>query len=207
MCLGAKKISSQELNIKLSNISFHSNNTSMAITQTTSNPRDWLSQSHHTDFFNFSQTETPTATVAAAGGTSIISRSNDLSLDQGRVAKPVRRARSRTSRRTPTTLLNTDKANFRAMVQRFTGGPAAAYAAGYQVPNGGGAINFMEHVAAARGGGAHLPSSGYYVKYPNQELQRQQMMFMLGGGGVGSEAPPSWSDSGNENRSYDNYML
>ncbi|KAL6506846.1 hypothetical protein OROHE_022283 [Orobanche hederae] len=183
----------------------------MAITQTMSNPSDWLSQSYHTDFFNFSQTETPPATVAGgiSGGdaTSIISRSNNLSPDQGRVAKPVRRARSRTSRRTPTTLFNTDTANFRAMVQRFTGGPSAAYAAGSQVPNGGGAINFMEHVAAARGSVAPLPSRGYYVQYPNQELQRQQMMFMMGGGGGGSEAAPPGSASGNENRSYDNYML
>ncbi|KAL6529807.1 hypothetical protein OROGR_015430 [Orobanche gracilis] len=181
----------------------------MAITHTMSNPSDWLSQSYHTDYFNFTQSETPPATVVgegSGGATSIISRSNNLNPDQGRVAKPVRRARSRTSRRPPTTLLNTDTSNFRAMVQRFTGGPAAAYAAGFQVQNGGGAINFMEHVSAARSGGAPLPSSGYCVQYPNQELQRQQMMFMMGGGG-GSEAAPSGSASVNENRSYDNYMI
>lgn len=40
---------------------------------------------------------------------------------EGRVAKPVRR-RSRASRRTPTTVFNTDASNFRAMVQQFTGG-------------------------------------------------------------------------------------
>ncbi|KAG6591811.1 VQ motif-containing protein 22-like [Cucurbita pepo subsp. pepo] len=45
------------------------------------------------------------------------------SSDGVRVAKPVRK-RSRASRRTPTTLLNTDAANFRAMVQQFTGGPS-----------------------------------------------------------------------------------
>ncbi|XP_027332956.1 uncharacterized protein LOC113847855 [Abrus precatorius] len=43
---------------------------------------------------------------------------------EGRVSKPIRR-RSRASRRTPTTLLNTDTTNFRAMVQQFTGGPTA----------------------------------------------------------------------------------
>ncbi|XP_058754033.1 VQ motif-containing protein 22-like [Vicia villosa] len=46
----------------------------------------------------------------------------------GRVSKPIRR-RSRASRRTPTTLLNTDTTNFRAMVQQFTGGPIAPFAA------------------------------------------------------------------------------
>ncbi|XP_071704557.1 uncharacterized protein [Rutidosis leptorrhynchoides] len=45
--------------------------------------------------------------------------SNQLS----RVTRPTNtRRRSRASRRTPTTLLNTDTTNFRAMVQRFTGG-------------------------------------------------------------------------------------
>lgn len=46
---------------------------------------------------------------------------------EGRVSKPTRR-RSRASRRTPTTLLNTDTTNFRAMVQQFTGGPVAPFA-------------------------------------------------------------------------------
>ncbi|XP_042429069.1 VQ motif-containing protein 22-like [Zingiber officinale] len=40
----------------------------------------------------------------------------------GRVARPARR-RTRASRKTPVTLLNTDTANFRAMVQQFTGFP------------------------------------------------------------------------------------
>ncbi|QCE01920.1 uncharacterized protein LOC114194403 [Vigna unguiculata] len=43
---------------------------------------------------------------------------------EGRVSKPIRR-RYRASRRTPTTLLNTDTTNFRAMVQRFTGAPSS----------------------------------------------------------------------------------
>ncbi|KAG6770972.1 hypothetical protein POTOM_022315 [Populus tomentosa] len=51
---------------------------------------------------------------------------------EGRVAKPVRK-RSRASRRTPTTLLNTDTTNFRAMVQQFTGGPSAPFASGSQI--------------------------------------------------------------------------
>ncbi|KAK4796364.1 hypothetical protein SAY86_028690 [Trapa natans] len=51
----------------------------------------------------------------------------------GRVSKPKRR-RSRASRRTPTTLLSTDTTNFRAMVQQFTGGPAAHFLAGASGP-------------------------------------------------------------------------
>jgi len=46
-----------------------------------------------------------------------------LGVDGPRVGKPARR-RSRASRRAPVTLLNTDTANFRAMVQQFTGIPA-----------------------------------------------------------------------------------
>lgn len=43
-----------------------------------------------------------------------------LSVNGAGMAK-VRKKRSRTSRKAPTTLLNTDTTNFRAMVQRFTG--------------------------------------------------------------------------------------
>lgn len=46
-----------------------------------------------------------------------------LGPNPSRVSKPARK-RTRASRRTPTTLLNTDTANFRAMVQQFTGGPS-----------------------------------------------------------------------------------
>ncbi|CAA6658146.1 unnamed protein product [Spirodela intermedia] len=43
---------------------------------------------------------------------------------EGRIVKTGRK-RSRASRKTPTTLLNTDTTNFRAMVQQFTGAPTA----------------------------------------------------------------------------------
>lgn len=58
-----------------------------------------------------------------------------LSPEGGRVSKPARR-RTRASRRTPTTVLNTDTSNFRAMVQQFTGGPALDQPAQYPIPNG-----------------------------------------------------------------------
>ncbi|WCJ28688.1 VQ motif-containing protein [Euphorbia peplus] len=68
---------------------------------------------------------TVVTTSAPTPTTSTLSTTH-LSGPEGRVAKPIRR-RSRASRRTPTTLLNTDTTNFRAMVQQFTGGPSAPF--------------------------------------------------------------------------------
>ncbi|CAI0374455.1 unnamed protein product [Linum tenue] len=75
--------------------------------------------------------------VGGSGGghNSVANSSSTLSPEGGRVAKPARR-RSRASRRTPTTLLNTDTSNFRAMVQQFTGGPAGPFVTG-----GGSSLN------------------------------------------------------------------
>ncbi|XP_010466483.1 PREDICTED: VQ motif-containing protein 22-like [Camelina sativa] len=88
------------------------------------NPNEW-SQFYNTNqtFFTTSSTVSTAVTTTTTGGdtTSIDSR---LSPETGRVTKPARR-RSRASRRTPTTLLNTDTSNFRAMVQQYTGGPSA----------------------------------------------------------------------------------
>ncbi|KAL8474185.1 hypothetical protein ACS0TY_030155 [Phlomoides rotata] len=172
----------------------------MAISQTMSNPSDWMFQPYQNDF---SHTEAPPANAFATDTTAsaAVSRNNHLSPEQGRVSKPIRR-RSRASRRTPTTLLNTDTTNFRAMVQHFTGGPAAPFAAGSQITNRGGAtINYVDHAAGA-------PASGFHVQYPNQ-LQPQHMFMienMQGGrGGGGFAAPPAAPANGNRN--YDNFML
>jgi len=54
------------------------------------------------------------------------SNSASLSVNSGGTAK-VGKKRSRASRRAPTTLLNTDTSNFRAMVQRFTGIPETPF--------------------------------------------------------------------------------
>ncbi|KAH0455611.1 hypothetical protein IEQ34_015643 [Dendrobium chrysotoxum] len=56
--------------------------------------------------------------------------------DVGPATKPARK-RSRASRRTPTTLLNTDASNFRTMVQQFTGVPSAPY-----IPGGPSTISY-----------------------------------------------------------------
>lgn len=93
----------------------------------------------------------------------------------GRAPKPVRR-RSRASRRTPTTLLNTDTTNFRAMVQQFTGGPAMPYATGslpqYPFPRGG--SNFSFGVESRNQILNPTPSSGSFYQLQLQQQQQQQ---------------------------------
>ncbi|XP_050381811.1 VQ motif-containing protein 22-like [Argentina anserina] len=105
---------------------------------------------------------------AAASNPSSSNNTNSLS-PEGRVSKPVRK-RSRASRRTPTTLLNTDTANFRAMVQQFTGGPSTA-----SFSTQTGATNFGFGSLGARQGFVN-PSAPVMVPPPgyNNHLQLQQ---------------------------------
>ncbi|CAN8275105.1 unnamed protein product [Cochlearia groenlandica] len=77
------------------------------------NPNNDLSHFYNNNQ-TFFTTATTTTTTATSANSPLIRR----------VSKPTRR-RSRASRRTPTTLLNTDTSNFRAMVQQYTGGPSA----------------------------------------------------------------------------------
>ncbi|KAL0319980.1 UNVERIFIED_CONTAM: VQ motif-containing protein 22 [Sesamum radiatum] len=181
-----------------------------------SNPSDWM-QLFQNNFTNINPIEIPQSTTTAAivvATTTTTAASNsrndhDLTPNQGRVSKPVRK-RSRASRRTPTTLLNTDTTNFRAMVQQFTGGPAATSAARPQLPIALSTLSVTQHVASTPA--AVAPAGRFQVQYPNQ--MQQQHMFMSssnmhgggGGGGVSSQAPPGTSPT-NENRNYDNYML
>ncbi|KAL5141057.1 VQ motif-containing protein 22 [Glycine soja] len=60
----------------------------------------------------------PTPTMPSSESNSILSQLSP----KGNVSKPIRR-RSRASKRTPTTLLNANPTNFRALVQQFTGCP------------------------------------------------------------------------------------
>ncbi|KAK7320238.1 hypothetical protein VNO77_29543 [Canavalia gladiata] len=91
-------------------------------TITMSAPNDWL---------HFYQQQVLPSSVSDATTVTTTATPTQLS-PEGRVSKPIRR-RSRASRRTPTTLLNTDTTNFRAMVQQFTGGPIAP--SGSALPN------------------------------------------------------------------------
>ncbi|XP_028799349.1 VQ motif-containing protein 22-like [Neltuma alba] len=104
---------------------------------------------------------------------------------EGRVAKPVRR-RSRASRRTPTTLLNTDTTNFRAMVQQFTGGPSAPYAPtpSSTASSGLASLGFgfgPRHAHIGPTGGLMVgPPAGYHLQQHQQQpqlFQQQNLAF------------------------------
>lgn len=127
------------------------------------------------------------------GGNSSSSGSGHLNAE-GRVSKPIRR-RSRASRRTPTTLLNTDTTNFRAMVQQFTGGPCGPFSPGaHHHPHhhpGPGAFTFnfgarpyaqglnpMHGVVFPAGVGHHVPFQRQPQPQPQQQ-QQQQHQYML----------------------------
>ncbi|KAF3445076.1 hypothetical protein FNV43_RR14769 [Rhamnella rubrinervis] len=115
-------------------------------------------------------TTTSTATPLGSGNSS---PTNHLSPD-GRVSKPARK-RSRASRRTPTTLLNTDTTNFRAMVQQFTGGPSAPFGSVSQ-PGGAG---FGFGVVGGRPSyvnpaGAVMVPPGYQLHQQQQQVYGQQ---------------------------------
>lgn len=180
-----------------------------------------------------------TAVVAAAASPSAPSSahrqpaattSSGLSPELGRVAKPVRR-RSRASRRTPTTVFNTDASNFRAMVQQFTGGgltglpppPPHPLPSPFSIASGTGlgmgfAQQHLENLNVP-------PRAGYNMQF--EQVQSQQPYSLAssshgdhhlqaflgrvslnppppsGGGGGGSS-----SSSGNDqNRNETNYML
>ncbi|XP_042038547.1 VQ motif-containing protein 22-like [Salvia splendens] len=156
-------------------------------------PHDWM----QLNFTNENQTNTPPITAAASN--------NTPAADEGRGARPIRR-RSRASRRTPTTLLNTDTTNFRAMVQQFTGIPAATSTAappGHLV-NAAGMFDFTQRSNLYQGRGAQS-----HVQYPIHMQQRHVLTVadVHGrGGGGGGGAPPE-SSSPNESRDYESYML
>ncbi|KAK8541683.1 hypothetical protein V6N13_137724 [Hibiscus sabdariffa] len=94
---------------------------------------------------------------------------------EGHVGKPARK-RSRASRRTPTTLFNTDPTNFRAMVQQFTGGPS--FAQGSARPGGPGfGFSFGGRQPHLNPGSLTAPPVGFQLQY--QQQQNQAYMFSL----------------------------
>ncbi|KAK1309317.1 hypothetical protein QJS10_CPA09g00872 [Acorus calamus] len=103
-------------------------------------------------------------TCGGSGGTGNSNAISHLNME-GRVGKTPRR-RSRASRKPPTTLLNTDTTNFRAMVQQFTGGPLAAYTPGFQ-------SNFRGTMNLGYGGGQGHRQSMTMAQYHRLQLQHQ----------------------------------
>ncbi|MQM10751.1 hypothetical protein Taro_043644 [Colocasia esculenta] len=87
---------------------------------------------------------------------------------EGRVGKANRR-RSRASRKTPTTVLNTDTTNFRAMVQQYTGGPSTS-------PFQAAAYPLMADGVGGSGPGATL-SFGLAAGSTAQQLHHQPTAF------------------------------
>lgn len=86
----------------------------------------------------------------------------------GRGARPVRR-RTRASRRAPTTLLNTDTTNFRAMVHQFTGAPpgvvpSSQFPTSFYMPGAGSGTSLMD-----------------FSQLPLQQQQQQQPQHIFGG--------------------------
>ncbi|XP_022139424.1 VQ motif-containing protein 22-like [Momordica charantia] len=115
-------------------------------------------------------------TAAVSSATTPPGSGPSLSPD-GRVGKPVRK-RSRASRRTPTTLLNTDAANFRAMVQQFTGGPTSNNASNFTFGFPGSTHSVYDPSSAAA---YHIPAPPQQAQlFQYQGQQPPPFMFSLG---------------------------
>ncbi|KAF5725554.1 mental retardation GTPase activating protein 4 [Tripterygium wilfordii] len=153
------------------------------------NPNDWV------QFYPKSIPHATTAVTTTATTTTTTTTSNQFSSSssggfgpnlslEGRVSKPIRR-RSRASRRTPTTLLNTDASNFRAMVQQFTGGSTAPFGSAVQHP---GVHNIDFELGPRSQAQAHVNDAPpnpmmapYHMQYQLQQFQRNQPQFMFSG--------------------------
>ncbi|KAI4305529.1 hypothetical protein L6164_028893 [Bauhinia variegata] len=154
------------------------------MSETMSGPNDWLN-------FYEQNFPAPPPEAATASSTAVTATSPPLGMfnsstttatrhlsPEGRVSKPVRR-RSRASRRTPTTLLNTDTANFRAMVQQFTGGPSGPFA-----PTASVAAADLQNLGFGLGSRDLSPArlmvsapSGFQLRQQQQLYQQQQQQL------------------------------
>ncbi|XP_031501032.1 uncharacterized protein LOC116264785 [Nymphaea colorata] len=84
------------------------------------------------------------AVLQGSAGPAISSGTNsDIHISEEENSKKGARKRTRTSKKAPTTLFNTDVHNFRAMVQQFTGLSAASFVHGNQ---GGSSLSFGHEV-------------------------------------------------------------
>ncbi|XP_073158204.1 uncharacterized protein [Henckelia pumila] len=178
----------------------------MATSETMSTPNEWM-QFYQTNYFSDHINQILPPSTAAD------SRSSNLTPNHGRISKPLRR-RARASRRTPTTLFNTDTANFRSMVQRFTGAPVSRFAhASSQPPAAAAGLHAMNEAATAVIN-APDPAAGFHMQYYSHHLLQQQQVFAMdriqGGGGGGEvvscHAPPGFSNT-KDHRDYSNYMM
>ncbi|XP_074584937.1 uncharacterized protein LOC141840772 [Curcuma longa] len=102
----------------------------------------------------------------------------------GRAGGRLVRRRTRASRRAPTTMFDTDAANFRAMVQQFTGLPSGPYA------TGGGGYNSYIHEpflynqqAQQRSFMSFGPSYSQEEQYQSYNSDHNIVTAVTGGGG------------------------
>ncbi|KAE9605110.1 hypothetical protein Lalb_Chr10g0093681 [Lupinus albus] len=164
--------------------------------QTMSTPNEWF-QFYNQNFStppSISDSTTTTATAIPATTATTMTTSPPLPSSsthlssEGRVSKP--RRRSRASRKTPTTLLNTDTTNFRAMVQQFTGGPSALPFAPTAPSLGSGFPNLMGLGFGSRPMIPPMNPTTLMVSPPSYNIQQQhqqlyqnqnQQQFMFSG--------------------------
>ncbi|XP_016449485.1 VQ motif-containing protein 22 [Nicotiana tabacum] len=207
----------------------------MGMSETMPNPTNWAQFYQHSLSGGqpqrsplttvFSDGRVSDATVVTTATTSIISSSttpadhHNHGPADGRVSKPIRR-RSRASRRTPTTVLNTDTTNFRAMVQQFTGGaittPFASTQGTYLGFGSSSSNNNIVNPTTAANSGA------YNIQF-QQPMQQNQVPYMFSsvgrtsnltrpnveGNRISTLVSPSESGSSpsNENKSENNFMF
>ncbi|CAD6338750.1 unnamed protein product [Miscanthus lutarioriparius] len=128
----------------------------------------------------------PTSGVSSGGSPTKAAAQQQLRGVKGpRIGKPAAaRRRSRASRRAPVTLLNTDTANFRAMVQQFTGIPAPP-AGAFGAPAGVPVINFAADYGFPPASSAvmsfdhqlHRSHSHHPAPTLQEQLRRQQQQY------------------------------
>lgn len=167
---------------------------------------DHLSSNNNSDVVS----DSTVVTTAVSSATTPPASSSGLNPDGTRVTKPVRK-RSRASRRTPTTLLNTDAANFRAMVQQFTGGPSNANSNLHNFATFGFPCNSQTLYDPAS-------AAAYQVQDPPQQQQQSvfqfqnqppPLMFSLsnsGGGDAFFQQGGGSRSNNNNNNNNRNYM-
>ncbi|KAK8921117.1 hypothetical protein KSP39_PZI020441 [Platanthera zijinensis] len=146
----------------------------------TSDPADWSNFSHRAAFAghlpnpflptSVAADATVVATVPLAGS----GGRGSGSISEQHAGKAPPRKRPRSTRRAPTTMLNTDTTNFRALVQQFTGvstGPAfsTTYRTVEQPPEMG--LSHQQQQQQKR--------SKRYEYLPPQLLQQQQQQEMM----------------------------
>ncbi|KAL7602319.1 hypothetical protein Lser_V15G23027 [Lactuca serriola] len=139
------------------------------------------------------------ATVVTNTTTTTSNNNTGVSNQLSKVTRPTNsRRRSRASRRTPTTLLNTDATNFRAMVQRFTGGGntggdvtstpylsnESSVTSSHQLLNtyNNNTYSFTDGIRSSSPGVALRPNDGYNVQFRQPQSQEYFTMTVEDGG-------------------------